>query len=345
MDIGEFCNLFNQAEARDRNLAVRGHVLILENCFNPLVMQRVNPNTPEEVIPIKEISDLNKTYFDFLRVIREAIISEEIWLNIENLSSLYERLFRLGQPGDFKDFLNFTGLFQDCQWYVCSSASDFPQDIICTKENLPSSMKFSSFLKEDETLKERLSDIFKDVVQINTKKIPSLRYKKNPFWQILTGHLEPEYDAFEHALHCLKDKDFQRQWDGLKKKSLAVQEKLLKKHNKRAKAHIESPDEFDYWRVDYSNFKIFVQFRDKRKVELIPEDFGRAGDKEPKTWQRLLIILGGKDSEITPQDRQDVNGALKKIFDTSITFFPKNIPFPFKVVLERSKADPDNLTE
>jgi hypothetical protein len=342
MDIGEFCNLFNLADARDKNHALRDHILKPENCFNPLVIKRVNPSTPDEVISIEEITDLNKTYFDFLSGTREAIKSEEIISIIEELSALHERLFRLGQPDDFEDFLNFKGLFLNCQWYVCSSDSVFPQDIICTKENFPSSMKFSSFLKENETLKGRLSDIFKDVLKINTKKISALRYKNNPIWQILTGHLEPEYDAFEHALHCLKDKDFQRQWDGLKKKSLAVQEKLLKKHNRKAKAHIESLDEFDYWRVDYSKPKVIVHFKNKKIVELVSDDFGKTIDQKlPETWKGLLIILGQeKTGSIETYKRQRVNMALRKIFDNDkITFFRKNEPIPFRVEIERSKID------
>jgi hypothetical protein len=339
MDIGEIVKLYNPAKARDGNLALREHVLKPENCFNPLVIKRVNPNTPDEVISIKEISDLNKTYFDFLSGIREAIKSEEIGLLIEKLSALHERLFRLGQPDDFEDFLNFKGLFLNCQWYVCS---DFPQDIICIKENLPSLMKFSSFLKEDETLKERLSDIFKDVLKINTKKISALRYKKNPFWQILTGHLEPEYDAFDHALRCLSDKDFQRQWDGIKKKSQIAQEKLLKKHNKKAKAHIESLNEFDYWRVDFTTFKIIVHFKNKKNIELVPDDFGKTIDQKlPETWKGLLTILGKeKTGSIATYKRQRVNKALRQIFDNDrITFFRKNEPIPFRVEIERSRID------
>lgn len=54
---------------------------------------------------------------------------------------------------------------------------------------------------------------------------------------------------------------------------------------------------------------------------------------------RFLIILSGKGNDIRPEQRQDVNSALKKIFDTSITFFPKNVPIPAFVHIERSKID------
>jgi hypothetical protein len=199
----------------------------------------------------------------------------------------------------------------------------------------------SSFLKENETLHERLSEIFKDVLQVPVKKIPALRYKKNPFWQILTGHLEPEYDAFEHALRCLEDKEFQRQWDGLKKKSLAAQEKLLKKHNKKAKAHIESLDEFDYWRVDYTTFKVIVHFKNKKIIELVSDDFGKTIDKKPpETWKNLLMVLGRNNAGLVKAYQlQDINNALGKIFDTEIKFFRKNEPIPFRLQIERPGFD------
>jgi hypothetical protein len=260
MDIGEIVKLFNPAKARDGNLALREHVLKPENCFNPLVIKRVNPSTPDEVISIQEISDLNKTYFDFLSGTREAIKSEETDSIIEEMSALHERLFRLGQPDDFEGFLNFKGLFLNCRWHVCSSDSDFPQDIISIKENLPSSMKFSSLLKEDETLKDRLSDIFKDVVKINTKKIPTLRYKKNPFWQILTGHLEPEYDAFDHALECLGNKEFQRQWQVVKSR---LNDKAFKEQQKKGKGDRKSKVGVNKRVID--NFKI-AEYADFKSI-------------------------------------------------------------------------------
>ena len=115
MDIEKFTKLFIAKKARDKNRAFRGHILKPENCFNPLMMQRVNPSTPDEVVSLEEISDLNKTYFDFLSGTREAIQSEKISPIIQNLSSLYDRLFRFGQPDDFENFLNFQGLFLNCQ--------------------------------------------------------------------------------------------------------------------------------------------------------------------------------------------------------------------------------------
>ena len=55
MDIGEYSKLFDHQKARDGNLAFRDHVLQKANCFNPLVMQMVNPNSPGEIIPPEEI--------------------------------------------------------------------------------------------------------------------------------------------------------------------------------------------------------------------------------------------------------------------------------------------------
>jgi hypothetical protein len=66
MDIGEFSKTFDTKRARDKNHALSDHILKPENCFNPLVIKRVNPNTPDEVISLEEITDLNKTWFNFL---------------------------------------------------------------------------------------------------------------------------------------------------------------------------------------------------------------------------------------------------------------------------------------
>ncbi len=114
------------------------------------------------------------------------------------------------------------------------------------------------------------------------------------------------------------------------------------KKEKKAKAKISSTDEFDFWKVIYSDSRIEVNFRDRRKtIELVPEDFGkRVDNKDPETWKRLLIILGQKNAgELVAYQLQDVNEALKRIFDTSITFFRKNEKMPIDIQIERSTLD------
>ena len=113
---------------------------------------------------------------------------------------------------------------------------------------------------------------------------------------------------------------------------------------KTGKAHITDLKEFDFWNVRYSEFKIEVHFKDKRKtIELQPKDFGRVQNGQTlKKWQWLIIILGGRIKDIDPSKLQDVNDALKIIFDTSIRFFKKNEALPFQVKIERPKFDRRN---
>lgn len=115
-----------------------------------------------------------------------------------------------------------------------------------------------------------------------------------------------------------------------------------KEKNKTAKAKISDLKNFAYWKINYTDSIIEVHFADGRAaINLMPEDFGKKIDqKEPETWKRLLIILGNKNTnEIKKYQLQDINGALKKIFDTEIKFFGKNKPIPFEIKFERSKYD------
>jgi hypothetical protein len=118
--------------------------------------------------------------------------------------------------------------------------------------------------------------------------------------------------------------------------------KSSENREKKSKAKIVDLTEFAFWKVIFTDDKVEVFFKDKRKmIELFPEDFGKKIDgKDPETWKRLLIILGFQNAgQIEAYQLQDVNVALKGIFDTEITFFRKNDSMPFEIQIERSKID------
>jgi hypothetical protein len=85
-----------------------------------------------------------------------------------------------------------------------------------------------------------------------------------------------------------------------------------------------------------------VHFKNKKVIELVPDDFGKTIDRNPpETWKNLFMILGRNNTGLVKAYQlQDINNALGKIFDnTEIKFFRKNEPIPFMLEIERPGFD------
>jgi hypothetical protein len=205
MNLQEFSALYDRDKWITKEQDRKAYILLPENCYNPEIIKTAIPNNKFSV------NELNESYFASLTCLREAIESKNIEDVISALGNFHYEYFAYSYPEEFKDFLNFDGLFLNCQWFKASNDDNFPEDIICTETNKPSQRIFSTFINLDTRPrpKNKLKEFFNGRENIDTLVIGSLKFE-NPFSQILRGEIEDK--TFYNAIECLNDSDFDSEW-------------------------------------------------------------------------------------------------------------------------------------
>jgi hypothetical protein len=213
---------------------IRRQVLLSENCFNPLIVRFRCGNKISKI----NAKDQNEKYYYPLSELRQAIETRPLNLEavLEALWGFYDDVFMLADKSEFQDFLKFDGIFSGCSWFKNSNTKDFPQDLICIKDNLPKKMKFDVFLEQGKRPKNMLAILFDGRQYKDTTEIPSLKFD-NPFSRILTGEFSSSEaeQVFDNAMDCLNDDEFEAQFrkgKGTRKSSTVVDERQIEGYDK-----------------------------------------------------------------------------------------------------------------
>jgi hypothetical protein len=211
MDINKFSSLYkSEGVLSCPESGLRRQVLVPGNCFNPLIVRFRCGNKISEI----NTKEQNEKFYPPLSALREAIEKRPLNLEavLEALWGFYDDVFMLADKREFQDFLKFDGIFSGCSWFKNSNLKDFPQDLICIKENLPEKMKFDVFLEKGERPKNMLAILFDGRQDKDTTEIPSLKFE-NPFSRILTGEFSSSEaeQIFDNAKDCLNDDAFKAQ--------------------------------------------------------------------------------------------------------------------------------------
>jgi len=286
------------------------------------------PTNEKEAFEIPAKRKQAEDYFTWLDILVDSILKADK----KNLIIALARLSLVFPKKEFYDFLHGYGVYDRAIIYHLKN----PKKI--------EGSKFSGFAYADnrialcynayrnnqsrdcKSIPENAIPLFKEGTQLLDRIKKALgKYAAEPKINKIFDQ-EPDEYTFPNALNFICE----------------AENRHTKETQKQAKTKIKDLKDFKSWHVSYRNLKIIITFTDKSEIEkLCPADFGNTANNEiPKTFSNLCKILEYKDAgQVTPQQLQDINEKMKKLFDTDLRFFAKNEPMPFHIESERSKFD------